>query len=417
MVNKIKTSRFSMIGIALGIILIVAISVQSQLVSAQVVPVLNVSPGELVFGIVFPGESLDKSFKIGMSESFFNEGGKEIDYTIKYKPKPRDPVDTDYCHQNVPLNPGNPSDPYYVKCYPVLCNQLSSIPDNNPPNDTGISVPHEIGAVATGHLAVAVNDTLDDWKVDLEVPCFQGTCSQSYNPAVFGLPLPEDLESQDFGCDLWIDVTNIVIPTPTPTATPTPSPSTSPCIFFADVMMVLDRSGSIDASELASLKNASHAFVNVLNPDGGVHMGQSSFSTTGSLDLHLTGDKTSIDGAIDAIAVGGWTNLYEGIKYANLELANTDPHERPAVPDYMIIITDGRANRPMSESKARTFASNEAAAARAAGIEIFVVGVGSDVNSTYLKNKIATNASHYYAIANYDGLSTVLHKIATCESP
>ena len=413
MENKLKISKIGIIGIALGIILIAAISVQSQLVSAQVVPVLNVSPGELVFGIVFPSESLNKPFKVAMSDSFLNEGGKEVDYTIKYKPKPRDPIDTDFCHQNVPLNPGNPSDPYYTKCYPLLCNLLSSVPDNSPPNDTGVAVPHEIGAVGIGRLAVAENDTLDDWKVDLEVPCFQGMCSQSYNPAVSGLPLPTDLESQDFGCDLWIEVTNVVIPTPTPTPTSTPNI----CSDQADVMLVLDRSSSIDPGKLISLKNASHAFVAALEPDGGVHMGQSSFSTTGGLDLHLTSNRTSIDGAIDAITTNAYTNLYEGIKYANLELANADPHERPAVSDYMIIITDGKANRPTPIIYARTLASTQAAATRAAGVEIFVVGVGSDVDAVYLKTMIATNASHYYAVANYGELSAVLHKIATCESP
>lgn len=419
MESKTKISRFVEAGLALGIILIAALSVQSQLVSAQVVPVLNVNPGELVFGIVFPGESLDKTFKVAMSDSFFNEGGKEVDYTIKYKPKPRNPIDTDYCHQNAPQNPGNPSDPYYAKCYPVLCNQLSSIPDNSPANDAGVTVPHEIGAVATGRLAVAENDISDDWKVDLEVPCFQGMCDQKYSPSVYGNPLPVGLESQDFGCDLWVEVTNVVIPTPTPTATPvpTPTPSPTPCINNADLMLVLDRSSSINAGELASLKKASHAFVNILNPGTGVHMGISSFSTTGSLSLNLTGIKTKINASIDLITTNGYTNLYEGIKYANLELADTDPHERPAVPDYMIIITDGNANRPLPDSTARTLAANEAAAARSAGVEIFVVGVGSDVDAVYLKSKIATDEWHYYAIAHYEGLSTALHKIATCGRP
>jgi len=190
------------------------------------------------------------------------------------------------------------------------------------------------------------------------------------------------------------------------------------CFDQADVMLVLDRSGSISSpTELNQLKTAAHVFVTVLNPNGGVHMGQTSFSTNGTLDLHLTNNKTAIDAAIDSLISGGYTNLYEGINLAKVELDDANSYERPLVQDYMVVITDGNPNRPTPDSTARTMAANEADAARAAGIEIYVVGVGNDVDATYLINNIADDPAHYFAIGDYSELEDLLEAIANCQQP
>jgi len=165
------------------------------------------------------------------------------------------------------------------------------------------------------------------------------------------------------------------------------------CFDQADVMLVLDRSGSIDSTELGQLKNAANAFITAMNPDGGVHMGQTSFATNGSLDLGLTGNQTALHNAVNGLSSGGNTNLYEGILFADQELAG--PNDRPdtATPDYMIIITDGRPNQPGTESNARAVAIAAAAAAKTAGVTIYVVGIGSDVDTAYLRDNIASARS------------------------
>lgn len=190
---------------------------------------------------------------------------------------------------------------------------------------------------------------------------------------------------------------------------------TDGCFDQADVMLVLDRSGSISSTSLAQLKTAAHAFVTALNPNGGVHMGQTSFADTGTLDLHLTNNHAAIDAAIDALVSAGWTNLYEGLDLANAELDDTHEHERPLVKDYIVLITDGVPNRPLPSTTAKAVAKAEADAARAAGVEIYVVGVGDDIDEAYLKNEIADDAAHYFSAANYGALEALLQKIATCQ--
>ena len=190
-------------------------------------------------------------------------------------------------------------------------------------------------------------------------------------------------------------------------------PDCNICTGNTDLMLVLDRSNSIDAGELVLLKTAAHSFVSSLNPAvSGNHIGQTNFSTYGHFDLHLTGNKTLIDGAIDSLVSGALTNLMEGITYASLELANTNiTYERPDVPDFMIIITDGNPNRPINSTTARAQAKAAADQAKASGITIYAVGVGTDVDANYLKNDIATDAAHYYPVANYTGLEAVLKNI------
>lgn len=212
---------------------------------------------------------------------------------------------------------------------------------------------------------------------------------------------------------------NGITPTPpiiTPTITPTPTPL---ACNQADVMLVLDRSGSISSTELSQLKTAAKDFVDSLGLTAlGIHAGMSSFATSGSLNQHLSSDPTTVKNSIDTLISSGFTNLKSGIDLAKGELDNPgDGHDRaePASPDKMIVITDGHPNRPFPESTADDVAATSADTARAAGSEIFVVGVGSDVDATYLQNEIADDSSHYYPVSGYGGLQTVLQNLDLCD--
>ena len=60
---------------------------------------------------------------------------------------------------------------------------------------------------ATGRLSKIEDDFLDLWTIDLKAPPFDGYAGQDW-PA--GCPvLSGDPDGQDFGCDLWIEVTEI----------------------------------------------------------------------------------------------------------------------------------------------------------------------------------------------------------------
>ena len=97
-------------------------------------------------------------------------------------------------------------------CYPSLCPYLSKTPkylDEEPYTDYGLPAFHDPSdplsiAIGTIH---KYNDLLDEWTIDLDAPCFEGMCAQDWTH--HGYELPPELESHDFGCDLWVEVTDI----------------------------------------------------------------------------------------------------------------------------------------------------------------------------------------------------------------
>lgn len=214
-------------------------------VTATIENALAVTPTEISYGTVFPQEKLDRTFDVKFSDSFTAEQtADDVDYVIKQKPKcvlvtaellPK--------YGRVTEVEGNfvCEDEVNYDILPLLCPYLSkheitsednlNTPEVNEENDsTGINAFHglpgpwtptttEALAVA-GRLAKSESDTLDQWNIDLRVPCFAGTCSQDWDAFVIaqsGNPQinPNDYiqpaanEHKLFGCDLWLEVTGV----------------------------------------------------------------------------------------------------------------------------------------------------------------------------------------------------------------
>jgi predicted ribosomally synthesized peptide with SipW-like signal peptide len=186
------------------------------------------------------------------------------------------------------------------------------------------------------------------------------------------------------------------------------------CLDKADVMLVLDRSGSVGSDE-GTLESAAKAFVDALGPTSdGVHIGVVSFAGGSSLDMHLSDDATALKAAIDAGVSGGGTNLAAGISTADTELDNPgdgDDRDDSSSPDFMVIITDGAPNIGGTGEA-------EADAAKADGIEIFAVGVGSGVDETFLKDHIVSPPAdgHYFDAIDFSDLEDILEDIASCST-
>ncbi len=388
-------------------------------VTAKIENALAVNTTPIEFGTVFPEEVLYSSpINMKLSDSFMAEDRvDDVEYVIRQKPKcalfDTNGDITDYGRVTEDAQ-GNfiCVDAGYEKL-PVLCPFLSKTPDNSPDNDGSLAAFHgsitnwtmadTLATQVIGRLAKSDNDTEDDWIIDLHVPCFAGNCAQDYVvPADY--ELDPSLEHEQFGCDLWIEVTGI-----------SETNGDLGCLDKADVMLVLDRSGSIDPSELNILQTAAKDFVTALAPAvDKAYMGQTSFATDGSYDLGLTHVVADINAAIDGLTTGGYTNLAEGITLATEELTLNDRDDVDA-PDFMVIITDGAPNRPTDETTAKAAAATAANFARAADIKLYVVGVGTDTDTAdYLRNSIANHAGQYYDVTDYSGLSTILDDIATC---
>ncbi|HBT81360.1 hypothetical protein A2757_01745 [Candidatus Giovannonibacteria bacterium RIFCSPHIGHO2_01_FULL_48_47] len=195
-------------------------------VTATIENALSVSPLEIAFGTVFPEEVRLATATIAMSRSFFEEpDADDIEYHIRQKPKCFDGEEGFGRVTEVP-DPQNPGRTIFVcedeefEMLPILCPYLSKEDDKSPDNDGNLaafhgptSTPAWTPSVASffdvfGVLAKSEDDIEDSWTIDLHVPCFIGNCAQDEEiPDEY--ELDPALESELFGCDLWVEVNRV----------------------------------------------------------------------------------------------------------------------------------------------------------------------------------------------------------------
>jgi len=113
-----------------------------------------------------------------------------------------------------------------------------------------------------------------------------------------------------------------------------------------DVVLVIDRSGSMAGQPLEDTKTAAKTFVDQMSLND--QIGVVSFADTASVDFPLTlitdnnvKDQAKI--AIDNISAGGLTSIGGGLQKATEELVNKG---RSGIPHFIILLSDGQENTP-----------------------------------------------------------------------
>lgn len=177
----------------------------------------------------------------------------------------------------------------------------------------------------------------------------------------------------------------------------------------ADVMLVLDRSGSMMGTPLSNLKTAANTFVDIIDEasdgvlDGvidGSRVGMVSFASSASLNVALTGNAAALKAAINALAAGGNTAAGDGMNLAQAQLAGSNPSNLKI----MIVVSDGNSNQGASPSAA-------AANARAAGTEIFAIGFGSIAEASIRDWATDPDATHAFFSPTSDQLEQTFQDI------
>lgn len=161
----------------------------------------------------------------------------------------------------------------------------------------------------------------------------------------------------------------------------------------ADIMLVLDRSNSMSGKPFADLKAAANEFVNVIAnatnnitppPNattiaGGSRIGVVSFGTTATTNLPLDTDVSTIQDTINALVIDDLTNHKDAFDMATAALQNSTNKK------YIIMITDGNSTAGAYGSLDNVQAATAAAAAaRAAGITIYCIGLGNGIDTANL---------------------------------
>jgi hypothetical protein len=173
-----------------------------------------------------------------------------------------------------------------------------------------------------------------------------------------------------------------------------------------DLILVLDESGSINATEFAQLTAFADDVVEAVADDGlfsnGGRVGVVSFTDTPATVIGLNGDETTVRNAItgNTTALFGGTCISCGLNQANSVMGPNDPTRNQLV----VVITDGNAN---FGDPTATAAGNLQAKA-----EVFAVGVGDGVSVSTL-NTIASapDATHVFTVSGFGSLAALLETL------
>jgi len=142
----------------------------------------------------------------------------------------------------------------------------------------------------------------------------------------------------------------------------------------ASVMLVIDTSGSMDATDvlptrLDAARAAAHDLITQL--PGNARVGLVSFSTLPTVASPLTDNRADVQSAIDSLQAGGATATGDALLLALRQLSPaTRAPSNGRAPAMIVLLTDGATNRGSSPMVA-------AAQAKAAGVSIVTVGIGS----------------------------------------
>ena len=199
------------------------------------------------------------------------------------------------------------------------------------------------------------------------------------------------------------------------------------CELPADVMLVIDRSGSMASlnsglnfstttpQPLTDVKATAENFLSDLQT--GDTAGVVSFGTTPSnpIDQPLSADFTLAKAALQNVSISTSTydrdtDIGDALNSAGQALlASPNTHTKKVI----VLLTDGVPNEPTSTvtNYPTVYAESVASTQRAHGIDIFTIGLGQDVNTDILTN-IAGSQSQFFSAPTTAVLATIYNTIA-----
>jgi len=163
-----------------------------------------------------------------------------------------------------------------------------------------------------------------------------------------------------------------------------------------DVVVVLDRSGSMGGEKIAQAKEALEFILNNLNEQDRFNIVSYSDSVETFFDSLVPADKAHLEQAgdrLDRVSAGGGTNIHEALQVAlekHWPRGKDVPADHPlaARPKYIIFLTDGL---PTVGEKNETKILANTKEHNAWGARIFAFGVGYDVNVRLLDKLVGEN--------------------------
>lgn len=256
----------------------------------------------------------------------------------------------------------------------------------------------------------------------LSTPTPTATATASPSPTGTATPTATPTRTPTVTPSSTPTATSTSTPTPTPTLTPAPihlpltlhDPPCDPRRPGIDVVLVLDASTSMrdptraGRPKLDAARSAATLFLDELDLPGD-RAAIVGFNATAWLAAPLTGDRVALDAALAGLPVAQFTRIDLGLHAALDELRGSRgvPGRQTAV----IVLTDGRNNpEPIASAVAA------AAAVKAAGVRLFTIGLGDDVETDALR-EMASRPTDYFPAPDGEDLAAVYRAIAGAFDP
>ncbi len=166
-----------------------------------------------------------------------------------------------------------------------------------------------------------------------------------------------------------------------------------------NVNLVLDASGSMAGNKMTQAKNAAHGLLDYMSLDTGDRVEVISFDDYVYLQQDFTSRGELLATAVDGIAPGGATALYDAV-YAGVYQTYYENGAK-----CVIAFTDGAEN-----ASSYTF-DDVVTLARNTSIPVFIIGIGDDSYDSSALQQLAVECSGRYYSASTSDLQTILQDI------
>lgn len=193
------------------------------------------------------------------------------------------------------------------------------------------------------------------------------------------------------------------------------------CEVPSATVLTIDRSGSMASvsknppEPLSSVKKVASDFS--LRFDDQSLLGVVSFADSASVpvDQDLTLNKNLVSDKINNISISTTsinTNIADGLfRSSEILFANTDNNLKK----YIILLTDGKPTLPKENANPKypyEYASLIASDIKSAGVSIYTIGLGNDIDSDFLK-KIASDENKYFFAPDVKSLDGIYKEISS----
>jgi len=172
-----------------------------------------------------------------------------------------------------------------------------------------------------------------------------------------------------------------------------------------NLAIVFDRSASMNIdSKIGFVRKAGHILADNLTPRDYVSLIAYNHEVQVLVPMHPVVNREYLHHRIDELTAAGDTNISGGLLEgcAQIEKRLGEPGQH-----HVILLTDGLANRGVTDSRALVSLVQRA---RARGIGVTTIGVGTDFNESLLTQMAQAGGGHYAYAANADQIPTAVER-------